>query len=1343
MQYKLNQINIVIDLMATYYLHYLVQIAIEDSKLPLNLHLMGDLAPVTMTDGTAISAIKLPLVRRLVSQGIPTIKVARRVLDSPKKLSLATALKRGWIDSRTGRLRSANGAVSQVNLLEAVEQKFVDPNSIVVRISGGAGNEAADSETRYYSLASVLDAANTIARAGRFSSQACWQNELLKTLMTTNINAAEGDVHESISPDDYNRLQSIVVQHGVKHTKDDKKLSAMKITLKPKRSKISDEEQASEKPKGEKMSLARAIQAGRFDSSTCTITTHALRRMTLKEAVEQEVIDEEISLIQDERTGHYRSLAHYLTDGNLPVGIWLRWPMATLLLPKEVESFGRRRLSHGRRIPYASAQALNLINPISRTVFNPLTENYVSILNAFVEGPLCGKRTVIYFRTAQEYLSVDRLLSVNPENVMSELLYSRSLCLELQEDINDGNDSTQPQLHTTIPAPADSKALVPAITPVDLRTALILGWVDRQSGFINDPFTGHRLLLKEAVTAGLIDSNRTVFRDPATQQISTLNAILKSGKPIDVPYILHLLCSENSQISSTQSSFRLNKTTSLPPMQDSTLSTTASIIGSPMSVSASNVQESSRSRFITEEECPILMKDESENLVSNDTQAEAPTNTVDRSDSENVRSNLAGVVNKVGSGLAAVLGAAAVGGALAYQTIKKRVQISDSLSSQCETSPYSQSTSGTGIKDNSFPEECTSNGSRTEVERIKPIPREAAFETDVPFVDEDLHQQPLETPMNEHFLPMDSVTEMEVDQKSIESIRQTKETIVCLDHSNEKDTNYSVANEMHSSRPRSGPHSVSADGRRISERGDNQLENNSIIKDQLNKNNDVDFVDQIWKPLEDKSGNVDTINDMKPENVPLTVEERRKEEDEGSSTDEKPINVTDAGNSEISSTKKVLLSPQDYLRTTRTADDTKTVQEPISHLKESKNRDLSSLTNAEESQKGFIVGTGIEDILHPESSKSEQERIDITDSMDQSDINPAVGICNSDTVKGVCMSRTSPILSRSEDSKTLFVDVTLPNLNDFKCLEKTRNEGDNKEYVNEGTTQRNRNNDRTSTMAKDNQKPIGSKSLDSRFAAIDDLQTQSDKGVSSEAGDTWNLGRAVNEHGFYQDQARNSPVKVDAQEYGKLLNVEEEPGDFSQDAKLNTKVVLEQSITERDLHTVSDLNDGDNQSKILMEECDKLESIHESVSENQGLLSEQALPSLENPSDSSVRSQGGFTIKKVLTNVGGILAAAVGAPVVAGVMAYNAAKNKLESRTKSIEAQNKPVVAEEFAKEYAIRSGESITTERNTLEQSKPDLDSNLKDRCSPQHPCEAEGESSGLLDCKSSSFVFSIIHAH
>lgn len=612
-----------------------------------------------MTDGTAISAIKLPLVRRLVAQNLPTVKSIHRQLDSPHRLSLASALKRGWLDPRTGRLRSSCGAVSQMNLFEVVEQRILDPDSIVVRIS--SGTDTCVNGSQHYSLATVLDAANTIANHDNYTSEVSWRNELLKALMATNTIPVEGEVRENLSPDDYSHLQSIIAPHGAKLGKGDRKLSAASIFLRS-RKKKPEEKLPEKKPRGERLSLARAIQSGRVDPSTGTVTTITKQTITLKEAIELEVIDEEHSLIQDERTGHYRTVRSYLNDEMTPIEIWIHRPMATLLSPKEVGPFGRKRLNIGKRIPFASAQSLQLINPQSRTVLIPQTQTYVSILNAFFEGPLCRRRTVIYFSTTHEYIPVDILISSNPENVISELLFNRSLCVELQEDLVERNDRNRSPPHIIIPPFADSKPSATANLPLDLTTAVKLGWLDPQTGFVSDPFTGHRLLLKEAIEAGLIDGDRTVIRDPVTNEISSLNIILNKGEPVNVPYLVQLACSnDGNQLDDNQSSF-LSSVTS-QPLLDRAVEITL------------NGRETNEKRWISETEFQRELG--TEILVR--------AHGVDR-DIDNLRSNLIEAASKVGTGLAVALSAAAVGGTLGYQSNKDRIQRSQSFTPQGQLS---------------------------------------------------------------------------------------------------------------------------------------------------------------------------------------------------------------------------------------------------------------------------------------------------------------------------------------------------------------------------------------------------------------------------------------------------------------------------------------------------------------------------------------------------------------------------------------------------------------------------------------------------------------------------------
>uniref|UniRef100_A0A158QDW4 SUN domain-containing protein n=5 Tax=Hymenolepis diminuta TaxID=6216 RepID=A0A158QDW4_HYMDI len=656
-------------------------------RLPLDLHLMGNLTPVSMTDGTAISAIKLPLVRRLVPQNLPTLETSRRQLDSPQTLSLATALRRGWVDPRTGRLRSSTGAISQVNLFEAVEQRFLDPNSIVVRI--GNGTDSGVSGNQHYTLATILDAANTIANRDSHISEASWRNELLKTLMIRNASPADGEVSESLSPDDYSRLQSVIAP---KSSKGDKKLSATKIILKPKKKKI-EEKICGEKLQGERLSLARIAQFGRFDPSTGMVLTTTNQKITLQEAIELEIVDGESSLIKDERTGHYHSLLSYLNDGTISMETWIEWPMATLLSSEEVESFGRRQLSIGRRIPYASAQTLHLIKPRSRTVLNPQTQAYVSILNAFTDGPLCRHRTLIHFRTTQEYIPVDILLPTNPENVITELLFDRSMCVELQEDLVDEDNRNRSVLHITVPSSVDSKQFATVSLPVDLKTAVQLGWLDPQIGFVNDPFTGHRLLIKEAIEAGLIDGEKTMIRDPATNKISTLNSILYNGDPINVPYLVHLSLLDD-----------VNRPNLHSPVGDSSLATSSGISELPGERDSAgitpNKREVKEEKGLSEAEFPVeLGKDLSSRSHEKDR------------DSGKLKSDLLDAASKVGTGLAVALGAAALGGNMAYQSIKDKIQSGKS------SSLHKQASSGEYIQQSNHSADNIQNKSSYEIDR--------------------------------------------------------------------------------------------------------------------------------------------------------------------------------------------------------------------------------------------------------------------------------------------------------------------------------------------------------------------------------------------------------------------------------------------------------------------------------------------------------------------------------------------------------------------------------------------------------------------------------------------------
>ncbi|CDS39395.1 Spectrin alpha actinin [Echinococcus multilocularis] len=1186
-------------------------IVVKNSKLPLDLHLLGNLAPVTMTDGTAISAIKLPLVRRLVSQNIPTIEVTRREPQPARRLSLATALRRGWIDSYSGGLRSACGSVSQVNLIEAVEQRFVDPNSIIVRI-GGDGLDASNPGTRYYSLARVLEAANTIARAKSFASEAGWKNELLKILMTNNANADDGEVSENISPEDYSRLQSIIVHNGIKRTKGDKKMSLAKLTLKRKQKKG---EQPNEKLSGEKMSLARAIQAGRFDPSTGIITTQTMQQITLKEAIELKIIDEEISLVQDERTGYYRSVSHYLNDGTTPIEVWVHWPMATILLPEEVEPFGRKRVNRGQRIPYAAAQSLHLVNPQSRTVFNPQIENYVSILNAFLEGPLCGQRTVIYFRTSQEYLPADKLILLNPENVVNELLFNRSLCIELQKDIDGSGGGTHPPPHVPVKTSVDSIPSPILVTPVDLKTAVSLSWVDRQTGFVNDPYTGHRLLLKEAVSAGLIDANRTVIRDPVTHQTSTLNVILKSGEPINVPYIVQLACLEDSQEPSTQACSGQNQSTPLSPVTDGSFAMTPTT-GELRVTNTSKGQEVNDERFLIEEEYPLEGKSKAGGKMFDEAMENAEKHEIIGLDAKKLRSDLADAAAKVGAGLAVALGAAGVGDTLAYQSIKEKIKRGNASHSQIQSPTVEENLIASGPiyadtttkSSEEFKRLFVPNGDKISTDDAVKRDDETKLVNDdvevaklrstdisgssVPADGKELQRRYDEKTAfkaDNEISPMDTddALRSEISQMSMDNLGTANEGTIFLDR-NDKNllrSSISAGNSIFGTQDVS--HSISAeDGQRsghdVQKIGENDKRESLGISI-----GGMEFIDQA----EDLS----RPSYLASMEVPETNGEERSP-----------------------------LEEQGYSRPSS--------REHGMELK----RTSPSTERWEANEEGKEKTSDPEKYSTVKSSPIAPNHLHSVDSEDATK-------CERILLRGRTMypSEDTSVNFNAEDSQDHFVEKTPSIAEDGLQFGTTENKQEPNQETKEGKTEL--------TDQCEKQAPGSSIFVNK----VDEQKHVADP--------TMELSEAT---------SQKPPGSSDS------ATSRDDKLRYEVDLTKNAGHIESSVISGADQNAEEPFESGFSGAENNLNKMPKGEPINSVVTQgavalNKQSLSKHAPSSVANLADTSKEAKKGFDVKKVLINIGGVLTAAVGAPVVAGIMAYNAAKEKFESSPPSSKTQNK------------------------------------------------------------------------
>ncbi|VDL93908.1 unnamed protein product, partial [Schistocephalus solidus] len=532
----------------------------------IDIHLVGHLSPVPLDDGAAISVIKLPLVRRLPAMALPTLEGPRKSKSSTgPRLDLSTALRRGWIDPQGGRLRTATGATAQLDLFEAAEQGFLDASSLLMKICTPNASDSevlvtAEGMRNFYSLATVLAAARIIARADKnMPPPVVWRHRLLSGLIAANRSDLVGledsnsvKILASLTPADRNHIQHLMKTGPCR-------LDSRSVAEKEKAEKETKSNEIQTLPVASKTSLLRAIRMGQVDTGKCTFTYSNMGySIPIIEAIERGFIDTKTSLLKVPKTDRYVSLKRFfITDRHRePLEVWMQWPMATLVRRREEASFAYQLLHRGGSISFTGAQALSLVDSHTRSVLNPKTGTKVPLLEAFTQGPLCSSRTVCVDLDSGEFVSAKQYLSpstkpLSLEFFVEEIWKNKSRSIELSEDIfisqspSTGGEHFTSELSVNVPMPvtfgtptraegSGHKSSFETFNfPVDLKTAIRLSWIDESTGFVNDPLTGDRLLLKEAVDRGIIDAENVLFVDPSTRQSVNLASLFSHKEPIN------------------------------------------------------------------------------------------------------------------------------------------------------------------------------------------------------------------------------------------------------------------------------------------------------------------------------------------------------------------------------------------------------------------------------------------------------------------------------------------------------------------------------------------------------------------------------------------------------------------------------------------------------------------------------------------------------------------------------------------------------------------------------------------------------------------------------------------
>lgn len=244
-----------------------------------------------------------------------------------------------------------------------------------------------------------------------------------------------------------------------------------------------------------------------------------IRECSLDEAINYELIDPNMSVVKDPKTGRFISVSAAIANGVIdPSKRGIFEPQTGKISPQCVK-FENFTLYLGKPLSFeAAVEEGHLILETGRFI-DPKTKENLTLKEAVTLGAIDPDSALIKDSEKKKLVKL-------PEAFRRGMM-----------DAEKGNvlDTASSKLYTLSKA-VDSGLLSTQKQGISFIEALQYGLYDSASGSFHDPFAvtlvndGNRLTLIEAIDSGLIDPSTTVIKDPVNGSILSLLEAINEGK---------------------------------------------------------------------------------------------------------------------------------------------------------------------------------------------------------------------------------------------------------------------------------------------------------------------------------------------------------------------------------------------------------------------------------------------------------------------------------------------------------------------------------------------------------------------------------------------------------------------------------------------------------------------------------------------------------------------------------------------------------------------------------------------------------------------------------------------
>lgn len=235
--------------------------------------------------------------------------------------------------------------------------------------------------------------------------------------------------------------------------------------------------------------------------------------LTISEAIKNEIIDPEVAVVKDPRTGRFVSVNTALSDGSLDPKSTSSYDPATSG-PTRCAKFGDNVVYFSEPFSFEHAVEYGHLSMITGKFTDPVTNETVNLKEAVGLGLM------------------------DPDSVLLKDFYKKKF-VKLGEafrkglmDAEKGNvlDNSNSKLYTLHKA-LEIGLLTTPRRGLSFIECLEFDLYDKESGQFKDPFVANQMVnLKSAIESGLIDPSVTVIKDPASGQISSLVEAMSLNK---------------------------------------------------------------------------------------------------------------------------------------------------------------------------------------------------------------------------------------------------------------------------------------------------------------------------------------------------------------------------------------------------------------------------------------------------------------------------------------------------------------------------------------------------------------------------------------------------------------------------------------------------------------------------------------------------------------------------------------------------------------------------------------------------------------------------------------------